>query len=204
MKTRDLAAAAVIAGVAALPVSSWADTATSPFDTASHPVPDRPAANASGSPAHRATANVEDDYLTDFTDTIGGIDSDGDGVRDDVRKYIDDQYPDPIQRAAMLRYAAAQRDFMMRGELRASAVDGLTRIPFARVPQAVDGAVGQRPVENRLRHDAEHERTLDRQRTCDGERVRARLYAVPRRSLRAMTGVASPTTARHVGVLTCR
>ncbi|WP_241291264.1 hypothetical protein [Burkholderia stabilis] len=128
MKTRDLAAAAVIAGVAALPVSSWADTATSPFDTASHPVPDRPAANASGSPAHRATANVEDDYLTDFTNTIGGIDSDGDGVRDDVRKYIDDQYPDPIQRAAMLRYAAAQRDFMMRGESRASAVDGLTRV----------------------------------------------------------------------------
>lgn len=128
MKTRDLAAAAVIAGVAALPVSSWADTATSPFDTASHAVPDRPAANASGSPAHRATASADNDYLTDFTDTIGGIDSDGDGVRDDVRKYIDDQYPDPMQRSAMLRYAAAQRDFMMRGESRASAVDGLTRV----------------------------------------------------------------------------
>ncbi|VWB78119.1 hypothetical protein BLA15945_03738 [Burkholderia lata] len=127
MKTRDFAAVGVVIGVAVLPVSSWAGTAA-PAGFGSHASSDASAASASGAPAQHSAADRYGDHLTDFTDTIGGINSQGDGIRDDVRKYIDDQYPDPVQRAAMRRYAAAQRDFMMHGDTRAGAVEGLTRV----------------------------------------------------------------------------
>ncbi len=128
MKTRDLAAAAVIMGAAALPVLPRADTAAAPAGFGSQAASGTSAASASGRPAQHSAADRYADHSTDFTDTIGGIDSQGDGIRDDVRKYIDDQYPDPMQRAAMRRYAAAQRDFMMHGDTRAGAIEGLTRV----------------------------------------------------------------------------
>ncbi|WP_423372399.1 hypothetical protein [Burkholderia sp. LMG 32019] len=128
MKTRDLAAAAVIMGVAALPVLPRAETAAPPAGFGSQAATDASAASAPGRTAQHSVADRYGDHATDFTDTVGGIDSQGDGIRDDVRKYIDAQFPDPIQRAAMLRYAAAQRDFMMHGDTRASAIAGLTRV----------------------------------------------------------------------------
>lgn len=128
MKTRDLAAAAVIVGGAVLPALPWAETAAPPAGFGSHALTDRPAASMSGVTAQHSAADRGGDPSTDFTDTIGGIDSQGDGIRDDVRKYIDDQYPEPQQRAAMRRYAAAQRDFTMHGDARDSAIEGLTRV----------------------------------------------------------------------------
>jgi hypothetical protein len=128
MKTRDLAAIGVVIGAAVLPVLSWAGTAAPPAGFGSPASSDALAANASGSSVHHLAADRSGDHSTDFTDTIGGIDSQGDGIRDDVRTFIDDQYPDPVQRAAMRRYAAAQRDFMMRGDTRAGAIERLTRV----------------------------------------------------------------------------
>lgn len=128
MKTRNLAAAAVIIGVAALPVLSWAETASSLAGFGSHASSDASDASGSSVSAQHPAADRYGDHSTDFTDTIGGIDSQGDGIRDDVRKYIDDQYPDPVQRAAMRHYAAAQHDFMMHGDTRAGAVEGFTRV----------------------------------------------------------------------------
>ncbi|MBN3822687.1 hypothetical protein G3O00_03520 [Burkholderia sp. Ac-20384] len=128
MKTRDLAAIGVVIGAAVLPVLSWAGTAAPPAGFGSHASSGASATGTSGVSGQHPAADRYGDHSTDFTDTIGGIDSQGDGIRDDVRKYIDDQYPDPVQRAAMRLYAAAQRDFMMHGDTRAGAIEGFTRV----------------------------------------------------------------------------
>lgn len=69
-----------------------------------------------------------DEISTDHSTSVGGIDSTGSGVRDDVSKYIDNRYHDPAQRAAMMRYAASQRDFIMNGGTRERAVSDMTKV----------------------------------------------------------------------------
>ncbi len=51
-------------------------------------------------------------------ETFEGIDSDGDGVRDDVRKYIEENYEDEATIKALMRYAKAEQDFILAGKNR--------------------------------------------------------------------------------------
>ncbi|MPV60080.1 hypothetical protein GD416_27575 [Burkholderia sp. BE24] len=77
-------------------------------------------------PSVRGTTPVE--LSTDHSASVGGIDSTGTGVRDDVEKYIENHYQDPAQRAAMMRYAASQRDFIINGGTRERAVADMTNV----------------------------------------------------------------------------
>jgi len=77
-------------------------------------------------PGPTSTPPVE--LSTDHASSVGGVDSTGTGVRDDVAKYIENHYKDPAQRAAMMRYAATQRDFIMNGATRERAVSDMTKV----------------------------------------------------------------------------
>nr|WP_175799909.1 hypothetical protein [Burkholderia anthina] len=74
----------------------------------------------------RGTPPVE--LSTDHSGSVGGVDSTGSGVRDDVAKYIENHYQDPTRRAAMMRYAASQREFIMNGGTRERAVSDMTKV----------------------------------------------------------------------------
>ena len=72
--------------------------------------------------------------------TLEGIDADGDGVRDDVQRWIYRRYPhDELKRKAMLRYAKALQasivnvDRDSRDQVRARVLDGFRAIRCARL-----------------------------------------------------------------------
>lgn len=48
---------------------------------------------------------------TDYSDSVPGVESKNNKIRDDIENFIDKKYTDPKQRAAMKQYAVAQRDF---------------------------------------------------------------------------------------------
>ncbi|WP_156545683.1 hypothetical protein [Cupriavidus sp. D384] len=50
---------------------------------------------------------------TDFTATTHGIDSDNNGIRDDVQRYIDTNYRDRRQRFAMYQYTRAAESYLL-------------------------------------------------------------------------------------------
>ncbi|MDA3669996.1 hypothetical protein PFF91_28775 [Burkholderia cenocepacia] len=82
----------------------------------------------SGAPNLKARNTPPVELSTDQSASIGGIDSAGTGVRDDVSKYIENHYQDPAQRAAMMRYAASQRNFIVNGGTRERAVAEMTSV----------------------------------------------------------------------------
>ncbi|MCA8103000.1 hypothetical protein [Burkholderia contaminans] len=82
----------------------------------------------SATPDTNARNPLPIELSTDHSASIGGIDSSGTGVRDDVLKYIENHYRDPAQRAAMMRYATSQRNFIMNGETRERAVADMTNV----------------------------------------------------------------------------
>ncbi|MGV3652604.1 MAG: hypothetical protein ACO1N5_00165 [Noviherbaspirillum sp.] len=53
---------------------------------------------------------------------MGGIDANGNGVRDDIEQFIAVTYPEPFQRAAMMQYAKSFQDSLLEGKTRQSAV----------------------------------------------------------------------------------
>ncbi|MCW3481262.1 hypothetical protein OL229_17100 [Neisseriaceae bacterium JH1-16] len=85
--------------------------------------PDAPAAivdNQAGRPGVKST---------DFDSSIGGIDRNEDGIRDDIETYIDRTYPDPRQNAAMKQYARIQQRYLIDADDRSKTVTS-TRVLY--------------------------------------------------------------------------
>ena len=49
----------------------------------------------------------------DRTNTVAGIDADGNGVRDDIDVYIAQRFPKPLERAAVTQYARGYQAFLL-------------------------------------------------------------------------------------------
>lgn len=61
--------------------------------------------------------------------TLAGIDSDGDGVRDDIQRYIVLTYPDqPEVQKALRQYAKAKQDFILNAEDAAKTMENATKV----------------------------------------------------------------------------
>ncbi|MGN4192158.1 hypothetical protein ACS0Y6_22285 [Burkholderia gladioli] len=70
-------------------------------------------------------------FSTDFGDSLRGQVHNQYNIRDDILKYIDDHYQDPAIRSNIIKYAAAQQDFIERGSTREAAIyyaDRISRI----------------------------------------------------------------------------
>ncbi|KAB0648370.1 hypothetical protein [Burkholderia diffusa] len=138
MKSRDLAISIAVGGLVIGGTYAYlretdqsptrqASTAEPASRDASRPQSLRKVA-PSGTPNPNARNSLPVDLSTDHSASIGGIDSSGTGVRDDVSKYIENHYRDPAQRTAMMRYAASQRNFIMNGGAREQAVADMTNV----------------------------------------------------------------------------
>ena len=85
--------------------------ATGPAPTTAAPPsapPSAPTPSSPHPPSAQATAPSAipaGNVSRDFTATVGGIDVNGNGVRDDIEQFIEATYPEPFQRAAMMQYA---------------------------------------------------------------------------------------------------
>lgn len=63
----------------------------------------------------------------DRTDTIGGIDTDNNGVRDDIDEYIKKTYPSAVQQKALLQYARSlQKSLLLEDKQDLIAVKAVT------------------------------------------------------------------------------
>ncbi|WP_412023635.1 hypothetical protein [Burkholderia cepacia] len=88
---------------------------------------------------------VADGISTDYSDSIAGVESRNNKIRDDIDKYIDKKYQDPKQRAAMKQYAVAQRDFLVYGASREGAVNAAERM--VKSLACIRGVMGQKGVD---------------------------------------------------------
>lgn len=57
----------------------------------------------------------------DFTDSVGGIDANANGVRDDIEAFINKTYTDSKQRAAMMQYAGALQSLLLNSYTKEAA-----------------------------------------------------------------------------------
>jgi hypothetical protein len=64
----------------------------------------------------------------DFTNTVGGIDVNKNGVRDDIEDFIVKTYPDPKQRAAMMQYAAGVQNALLNSSTKQAAFFSSQRV----------------------------------------------------------------------------
>lgn len=103
----------------------------------------RSSANSESSTMQRNA--VADGISTDYSDSIAGVESRNNKIRDDIDKYIDKKYQDPKQRAAMKQYAVAQRDFLVYGASREGAVNAAERM--VKSLACIRGVMGQKGVD---------------------------------------------------------
>lgn len=118
-KTRRLLVTVGLIGIAALTIlltyKLSASENTEQRHSATEPGRKFPASTPSGAPIslRNSIIKVEDQSgrpgvrSKDFTETVLGIDSDRNGIRDDIQNYIEQSYKDPAQRQAMLQYTRA-------------------------------------------------------------------------------------------------
>ena len=82
---------------------------------------------SSSSRSKKPTTDASSDIATDMNlppdpgeagmETVAGIDSDTDGVRDDIQRYIALTYPDqPEVQRALKQYAKADQDYLLTGD----------------------------------------------------------------------------------------
>ncbi len=75
--------------------------------------------------------------------TLAGIDSDTDGIRDDVQRYIAQTYPDQPTRKALTQVARAMLDGIRLAETQGAALDNLTAMT-----RGIECTVSVRPTDS--------------------------------------------------------
>ena len=75
--------------------------------------------------------------------TLAGIDSDSDGIRDDVQRYIAQTYPDAPTRKALTQVARPMLDGILVAETQGVALDNLTAMT-----RGIECAVSVRPTDS--------------------------------------------------------
>ena len=74
------------------------------------------------------TAQAYDAFngVLDRSDTIGGIDANNNGIRDDIEAFIVQRYTEPKERAAMMQYARSVQASLLVDKFDQSAVQALS------------------------------------------------------------------------------
>ncbi|WP_152034433.1 hypothetical protein [Burkholderia contaminans] len=153
MNTRDLIVVVVIGGMVVAgtyaflrtetPKATWTGAEATPSLGTSDSIGIQSSFDSVNSMARRSPAMGG--VSTDYSDSVPGVESKNNKIRDDIENFIDKKYTDPKQRAAMKQYAVAQRDFLVYGGSREGAVNAAERMvkSFA----CLRGLMGQRGVD---------------------------------------------------------